>query len=145
MHASLMRPAEVDVLLGDASKARQALGWSAELTLEEMVAEMVEADLARHRGASMAALRRAPAPRRILVTGAAASSAGICSPRLRAAFPRPTLAARRGFDVRDPMPRRGACVRRPARTPASTWRRSPPCRGARAIRTAPGRSTCTAP
>jgi GDPmannose 4,6-dehydratase len=51
---SLMRPAEVDVLLGDSSKARQALGWRPETTLEDMVAEMVEADLARHR-ARMAA------------------------------------------------------------------------------------------
>jgi GDPmannose 4,6-dehydratase len=46
---SFMRPAEVDVLLGDASKARQKLGWSPATTLEEMVAEMVEADLVRHR------------------------------------------------------------------------------------------------
>jgi len=45
----LMRPAEVDVLLGDASKAKEKLGWQAETTLEEMVEEMVEADLARHR------------------------------------------------------------------------------------------------
>ncbi len=44
-----MRPAEVDVLLGDASKARQQLGWSPEIGLEEMVGEMVDADLARHR------------------------------------------------------------------------------------------------
>ena len=44
-----MRPAEVDVLLGDAGKARQRLGWSPEVTLDEMVAEMVDADLARHR------------------------------------------------------------------------------------------------
>ncbi len=44
-----MRPAEVDVLLGDASKARQQLGWSPEISLEEMVGEMVDADLARHR------------------------------------------------------------------------------------------------
>ena len=44
-----MRPAEVDVLLGDASKARQALGWTPEIGLQEMVSEMVEADLARHR------------------------------------------------------------------------------------------------
>lgn len=42
-----MRPAEVDVLLGDASKAREKLGWEAETSLEEMVAEMVDADLAR--------------------------------------------------------------------------------------------------
>ena len=44
-----MRPAEVEVLLGDASKARQQLGWSPEVSLEEMVGEMVDADLARHR------------------------------------------------------------------------------------------------
>jgi GDPmannose 4,6-dehydratase len=42
-----MRPAEVDVLLGDASKAREKLGWSPETTLETLVAEMVDADLAR--------------------------------------------------------------------------------------------------
>ena len=52
--ADLMRPAEVDVLLGDSSKAHQVLGWRPETSLEDMVAEMVEADLARHR-ARMAA------------------------------------------------------------------------------------------
>jgi GDPmannose 4,6-dehydratase len=46
---AFMRPAEVDVLLGDASKAKQKLGWSTETTLEAMIQEMVEADLARHR------------------------------------------------------------------------------------------------
>jgi GDPmannose 4,6-dehydratase len=46
---AFMRPAEVDVLLGDATKAKQKLGWSAETTLEAMIQEMVEADLARHR------------------------------------------------------------------------------------------------
>jgi GDPmannose 4,6-dehydratase len=50
----LLRPAEVDVLLGDAGKARQVLGWQPEISLEEMVSEMLEADLARHR-ARMAA------------------------------------------------------------------------------------------
>ncbi|MBV8526629.1 MAG: GDP-mannose 4,6-dehydratase [Acetobacteraceae bacterium] len=45
----LIRPAEVDVLLGDASKARQKLGWEPTISLEEMMAEMVDADLARHR------------------------------------------------------------------------------------------------
>lgn len=43
----LFRPAEVDVLLGDASKAVQTLGWRNKTTLEEMIVEMVEADLAR--------------------------------------------------------------------------------------------------
>jgi GDPmannose 4,6-dehydratase len=45
----LMRPAEVEVLLGDATKARTRLGWTPEVGLEAMVAEMVDADLARHR------------------------------------------------------------------------------------------------
>jgi GDPmannose 4,6-dehydratase len=44
-----LRPAEVDVLHGDAAKAKTVLGWQPETTLEEMIAEMVEADLARHR------------------------------------------------------------------------------------------------
>jgi len=47
--ANLIRPAEVDVLLGDPAKAKAQLGWAPATSLEEMVAEMVEADLARHR------------------------------------------------------------------------------------------------
>ena len=54
LRSNLVRPAEVNLLLGDATKARQGLGWQPETTLETMVAEMVEADLARHR-ARMAA------------------------------------------------------------------------------------------
>jgi GDPmannose 4,6-dehydratase len=46
---AFLRPAEVDILLGDPSKAKDKLGWTPEITLEEMIAEMVEADLARHR------------------------------------------------------------------------------------------------
>ncbi|MCS6891486.1 MAG: GDP-mannose 4,6-dehydratase [Rhodovarius sp.] len=46
---AFLRPAEVDVLCGDATKARRVLGWQPEITLEELIAEMVEADLARHR------------------------------------------------------------------------------------------------
>ncbi|MBS1024318.1 GDP-mannose 4,6-dehydratase [Gluconobacter cerinus] len=46
---AFLRPAEVEVLLGDAGKAKRVLGWEAETTLESMVAEMVDADLARHR------------------------------------------------------------------------------------------------
>ncbi|NHO33154.1 GDP-mannose 4,6-dehydratase [Acetobacter fallax] len=46
---AFFRPAEVDVLLGDASKAKKVLGWAAKTPLEDMIAEMVEADLARHR------------------------------------------------------------------------------------------------
>jgi GDPmannose 4,6-dehydratase len=39
------RPTEVDALLGDASKARDKLGWTAEVSFPELVAEMVESDL----------------------------------------------------------------------------------------------------
>ncbi|WP_044302332.1 GDP-mannose 4,6-dehydratase, partial [Rhodopirellula sallentina] len=39
------RPAEVETLLGDPSKAKSKLGWEPELTLEEMIDEMVETDL----------------------------------------------------------------------------------------------------
>ena len=40
-----LRPAEVDLLVGDASKARHALGWSPTVTFEQMIEMMVEADL----------------------------------------------------------------------------------------------------
>ncbi len=48
----LLRPAEVEVLHGDAGKAREKLGWTPAIKLEDMVAEMVEADLQRHRARS---------------------------------------------------------------------------------------------
>ena len=38
------RPAEVETLLGDPSKAHEKLGWTPTSTLEELVAEIVEAD-----------------------------------------------------------------------------------------------------
>ena len=41
-----MRPAEVDHLLGDATKARTKLGWEPSVTFEQMIQIMVEADLA---------------------------------------------------------------------------------------------------
>ncbi|KCZ56958.1 GDP-mannose 4,6-dehydratase [Hyphomonas beringensis] len=43
----LFRPAEVDVLLGNPAKAKAALGWEPEITLDQMIVEMVEADLKR--------------------------------------------------------------------------------------------------
>lgn len=39
-----MRPAEVDLLVGDASKAGAALGWEPEVTFEQLIQMMVEAD-----------------------------------------------------------------------------------------------------
>jgi GDPmannose 4,6-dehydratase len=44
----LVRPAEVDILMGDATKARTKLGWSPEVSFEQLIAMMVDADLARH-------------------------------------------------------------------------------------------------
>ena len=41
------RPAEVDVLVGDAGRAKALLGWEAEVQLPELVQMMVEADLRR--------------------------------------------------------------------------------------------------
>ncbi|CAJ0884271.1 GDPmannose 4,6-dehydratase [freshwater sediment metagenome] len=44
---AFFRPAEVDVLLGDSSKAREVLGWKPEITLDQMIREMVDADFER--------------------------------------------------------------------------------------------------
>jgi len=46
---ALFRPAEVDILLGNASKAKEKLGWSPRTSLDQMIHEMVDADLARLR------------------------------------------------------------------------------------------------
>jgi GDPmannose 4,6-dehydratase len=45
------RPAEVDLLLADPSKACRELGWTPKVAFEELVAMMVDADLERLRGA----------------------------------------------------------------------------------------------
>jgi len=47
-----LRPAEVDCLCGDATKAREKLGWVPEVTFEELVKMMVEADLELVRAAA---------------------------------------------------------------------------------------------
>jgi GDPmannose 4,6-dehydratase len=44
---ALLRPAEVDHLLGDASKARTQLGWAPEVDFKQLVEMMVDADLER--------------------------------------------------------------------------------------------------
>jgi GDPmannose 4,6-dehydratase len=46
------RPAEVDLLVGDPSKARDKLGWEAKVSFPELVAMMVDADLERERAVS---------------------------------------------------------------------------------------------
>jgi GDPmannose 4,6-dehydratase len=43
----LYRPAEVDMLVGNPAKAREKLSWAPEVSLEQLITEMVEADLRR--------------------------------------------------------------------------------------------------
>lgn len=45
MDEKFYRPAEVELLMGDASKAREKLGWTPRYTFREMIAEMVDADI----------------------------------------------------------------------------------------------------
>jgi GDPmannose 4,6-dehydratase len=45
---SLIRPAEVDLLIGDAGKAQRELGWKPQVGFHELIRRMVEADLERH-------------------------------------------------------------------------------------------------
>lgn len=47
----LFRPAEVEILLGDPAKAKATFGWEATVTMEELIREMVDADIARLRKA----------------------------------------------------------------------------------------------
>jgi GDPmannose 4,6-dehydratase len=60
----LIRPAEVDLLVGDASKARALIGWTPEVSFEALVRMMVEADLQRIENEirSGTARHRAPLP-----------------------------------------------------------------------------------
>jgi GDPmannose 4,6-dehydratase len=44
----LVRPAEVDLLHGDASKAKRVLGWQPRVSFRQLIEMMVDADLARH-------------------------------------------------------------------------------------------------
>jgi len=48
---TLMRPAEVDLLIGDASKARRVLGWQPEVSFSQLIQRMVEADLQKVKAA----------------------------------------------------------------------------------------------
>ncbi len=43
---AFFRPVDIDALVADASKARRVLGWEPTISFEELVAMMVEADLA---------------------------------------------------------------------------------------------------
>ena len=52
------RPTEVDVLLGDASKARNKLGWKPKVTFKELVRLMVDADLEAESGNTSEQLKK---------------------------------------------------------------------------------------
>jgi GDPmannose 4,6-dehydratase len=52
-----LRPAEVDLLVGDATKARTELGWKSSYTFPQLVSEMVQADLAAQQKSERAATR----------------------------------------------------------------------------------------
>ena len=45
MDKKYFRPTEVDLLIGDSKKAKEKLGWSPEICLEELVKEMMQSDL----------------------------------------------------------------------------------------------------
>lgn len=46
VNPTFFRPAEVELLLGDASKAEKALGWERKISFQEMVSRMVKTDMA---------------------------------------------------------------------------------------------------
>jgi len=56
-----MRPAEVDLLVADPSKAKRSLGWVPKVGFRELVSMMYDADLARHIAAGHGAATRSPA------------------------------------------------------------------------------------
>lgn len=47
-----MRPAEVDLLIGDPAKAKAKLGWEPKVSFQQLVTMMVDADMARHAGST---------------------------------------------------------------------------------------------
>ena len=53
--SALLRPAEVDLLIGDSSKARDKLGWQPKVSFNELVELMVRSDVARESAAAGAA------------------------------------------------------------------------------------------
>ncbi len=45
---ALVRPAEVDLLVGDASRAKEKMGWEPKVSFEKLIEMMIDADLQRH-------------------------------------------------------------------------------------------------
>jgi GDPmannose 4,6-dehydratase len=50
VNPAFVRPAEVDVLIGDPAQARAKLGWAPKVNFRQLVEMMVDADMERHRG-----------------------------------------------------------------------------------------------
>jgi GDPmannose 4,6-dehydratase len=62
----LYRPAEVDLLVGDASKAKEVLGWEPQHSFAELIKEMVDTDteeIARTAGKDLPAMSASSVPR----------------------------------------------------------------------------------
>ena len=49
---SLVRPAEVDLLIGDPAKARRQMGWKPEVNFEQLIQMMVKSDVERLKSGS---------------------------------------------------------------------------------------------
>jgi GDPmannose 4,6-dehydratase len=56
----MLRPAEVDQLIGDSSKAKRDLGWEPEVSFEQLIRMMVDADLELLSSGRSHALRSQP-------------------------------------------------------------------------------------
>jgi len=74
--AKYLRPAEVDHLLGDASRVRTDLGWNPQVSFQELVQMMVDADLARHAHVSPAPVSQASSAE-VAAPAGAATPAGV--------------------------------------------------------------------
>jgi GDPmannose 4,6-dehydratase len=59
---ALIRPAEVDLLIGDPSKAKRILGWEPQVSFNQLVERMVQADLDRYVAGSVKPTTEAPNP-----------------------------------------------------------------------------------
>ncbi|HKO60892.1 MAG TPA: GDP-mannose 4,6-dehydratase, partial [Pyrinomonadaceae bacterium] len=57
----LFRPAEVDLLVGDATKAREKLGWKPKYSFDDLISEMVDSDLRQASQAAAVSERRGAA------------------------------------------------------------------------------------
>ncbi len=142
---SLVRPAEVDHLIGDPTKAREDLGWEPRTSFEQLIRLMVDADLELLSGASAAdgpgaprARDRADGPGR-LVPGGAAAGGGVRGDGggARGGPRRASLGAAEHLRGRGARRWRASCstpracarrCRRCARTSSTTWRRPRSCR-----------------